>query len=401
MDTGWKMPNSISQDARYGKVNKYTCYSYININNILKTGTSKYANQPEYSTGTNNTHDAPRLYAYNYNFNIPSNATITNIQVRVTSCRMTYHSSGKLYTKLLKLKTGASTTDTGSGDNVASQDQSTYKTRQWKEYTYKGSPSDKEKWNLNVTPSMVNNSNFGCVYQVGNQNSSWCIPRVALIEMKIEYTEPTATLTDNNNNTVPATITITEAAKFNVSISQDSYKDNLDIFYKTTSSTLTIKYTQQRGTSGLYNSGSTPVTRVHSDDLRINNNVYDYEVPTSQVKSSSTSGSVITKTVEIYPGTLTGKQTVTITTGTTTLTATYTVKDTTNGELVDTSSIDNPSQRLFIDNCTFTENKSVQDAGALYVEGRHTTITNSKGSGNTAQNCPEIMLNSECKKFTD
>lgn len=198
-DTGWRSPSRVDQYAKYGKVNQYSCYAYADLFDIKKRD-KHYAYIPN-TGGVNSTHRSPLVYCSGYNFNIPSNATITKILIRQRRCMNTY-SYNKTYIKdyLITLKTGASTSDLGiaskgiGGHNLSEGAKWNYKTKGWGDYTvgdkYKNKEGTvQEVWGVNVTPATANNQNFGCVVQCEGTGSTWHCPKIDSIEMKITYTQ--------------------------------------------------------------------------------------------------------------------------------------------------------------------------------------------------------------------
>ncbi|MCD8211000.1 MAG: hypothetical protein LUC37_05600 [Prevotella sp.] len=358
----------------------------------------------------NKTKDSPWIYPMLFSFKLPDDATITNVAFRVVACNGTNTEDGKIFTKLVKLHLsgikGSKEGDGGVGENIASQNQSYYQYDSWGEYTYGGSPEN--VWDVKLTPETVNSSNFGVVYQVANDSDTYCRLKIASVEMKITYDSPTATLTKTTTTSegtskeeILASSTIINSAEFKVAFEQDNQRGLLDI-YKHNKSTLTITYTHVMGSNGYYNSGGTPETLITASDLRVNDSKRTYSVPITQVKES-TESSVITQTVDIYPGTLVGTQSIHITYGETETILYYQVQNSTpDGELTSDAPFSNPSQGFYIDGCTFTNNKSNGNAGAIYLEGSHYEITNSEGSGNQAvssDKCNNIELNNVCKSF--
>lgn len=140
------------------------------------------------------------LYAYNFGFNIPENARITKVIVKQCFCGDN-NRNGRAKTYLVKLKTGASTSNTGVGynksDNVKWRTHA-YAHQHGMQYSYIGdtTSSVKEFWGVELTPSMINNSDFGCVVQVNATSSSGHKVYMDNIQMRVYYTLEEVTPSD-------------------------------------------------------------------------------------------------------------------------------------------------------------------------------------------------------------
>lgn len=109
------------------------------------------------------------FYMYDYKFNVPENATIKKIEVRPRVCGTKCKYRG-VYLNLLKLKMGASVSDTGVGNNKA--DNLQLVTHEYAHYHGMQEPvfgntdkSIKDYWGLDITPAMVNSADFGTILQ--------------------------------------------------------------------------------------------------------------------------------------------------------------------------------------------------------------------------------------------
>lgn len=138
------------------------------------------------------------FYMYNYQFNIPENAVIKKIEVRPRVCGTKCKYKG-VYLDLLKLKTGASVSDIGVGDNKAGNLQLV--THEYAHYNGMQEPvfgntdkSVKEYWGTEITPAMVNSADFGAILQFkgtlnvrcrteGNKNKVY----VDVVKIRITY----------------------------------------------------------------------------------------------------------------------------------------------------------------------------------------------------------------------
>ena len=138
----------------------------------VNDGTACYADVPSASR----TSDILRVT--NFKFNVPSDATIKGVTVRV---KRRQSGSGPIaYDNLVKLVYNGNE----RGDNRASTDvwPQSFATK-----TYGGSSTD---WNANLTPAMVNSSTFGVDIQFYNASSYSLSAFIDYIDIKIDYTIP-------------------------------------------------------------------------------------------------------------------------------------------------------------------------------------------------------------------
>ncbi len=202
-DTGWKIPRTVKQDNRKAINNGGTCYAFENLNNILQNDDT-YSRIPN-SGGITKTYKSPYVYAYDYGFTLPSNATVTKISCyikcqQISSPNSRYNQGGKLVgvsiSKFchMKLKTGTSLIDGGIGnDRTSSLSNVMLPYQKWTteaEGVFSGTPTE---WGINNKDlvSTINSGNFGCVVQfVGTVDKGWVDPAIAQMKMKIEYTTP-------------------------------------------------------------------------------------------------------------------------------------------------------------------------------------------------------------------
>ncbi len=125
----------------------------------------------EYSSGTAVSN---YLKLTNFGFNIPSGATIVGVQIKILKYADT--DTTQIYDKYLYLIKSGSI----SGSNKAKTSEA------WELYKYYhnyGSSSD--LWGTTLTPSDVNNSNFGLAYSIQINNNIACVDHV---EMTVFYT---------------------------------------------------------------------------------------------------------------------------------------------------------------------------------------------------------------------
>lgn len=181
-DTGWKHGRKIAQYNKFSKVNEKKCYALTSLNGIIDKREFSWATQSD--GGVSSTILSPRIYTYDYGFNIPEFATILKVVVRVTASAKNRDVKDYLVT----LKTGASLSDEGVGINQSED-------MLWGRYI--GSSREfgddelcEEQWGISLTPSDVNNSNFGCVYQFcGIFEDKLSTGKLSDIAMKVYYTQ--------------------------------------------------------------------------------------------------------------------------------------------------------------------------------------------------------------------
>lgn len=234
--TGWLKPSQVNQYSKYGKVNQYTCYAYSDLFDVKKKD-SHYAYIP-LSGGVNSTHKSARVYCSGYGFQIPNNATITKILIRQTRCMGTTPYKGS-YIKdyLIKLKTGASITDLGVGNNLS--DGAIWNSKSRGFGTYESGDkfgTVQEVWGVNITPAVANNQNFGCVVQCIGSDKRWHQPKLDCVEMCIYYTQVNNVATAPNNTSKPENVKINEkeqAVQIESKIVTEYQPDDSDILQST------------------------------------------------------------------------------------------------------------------------------------------------------------------------
>lgn len=199
-DTGWKSPLSVKQDNRKIINNNYTCYNFLDLNDILKNNYN-HAYIPT-TGGIDKIHASPIVYAYNYKFNIPANATVKKVYVLPIIQQSNHPELGKITRlKKLNLKVGASTTDGGTGINIVPKypflRELEIPIQSWtSEETFKIGTSyipagDSKFWGVELTPAVVNSTNFGFVMQlIGTKENKWVNPYIAKMLMKVDYDVP-------------------------------------------------------------------------------------------------------------------------------------------------------------------------------------------------------------------
>lgn len=398
--TGWKTPTIVTQNSSKSLNNGRACYPFVKLDNIKKNDLS-YADTT-LAGGVDKDHASPIVYCNGYNFNIPVTATINKLQVLVICQQSTdsanrYHrgeQTSKYY--FLKLKTGASTTDYGVGRNLITSDK-LLPYKKWSteaNATFSGSPTE---WGVeNITPSIINNSNFGCLIQFkGLYTKAWSTPAIAKVLMNIEYTLPSVT---EVAKTIPSETTI------NVRVAQADLA-KLDVSKPNEAITLHIDYTH------IGEGGQTPILICSSKDLLIGDEkLKSYTVPTLNLESSTVK-TTHTQDVKVYPGTLTGTQTVDIRNNNSynNLTVNGQDKPPINFNVINSNPADtytgitsserekylNGSQRCMIMNSKFDGNHANKNGGAMYILTEHFGRSKNTYTGNNAENSPNIKWNGD------
>lgn len=193
-NTGWKNPKVIKQ---YNKYNGKVGSSWSRLDTV-KLDEPKSKTEPYDLSAVcyklTKTQYSALMYIYDFGFNIPSKANITKILIKLIKCGDDITTS-HVQTTLLKLKTGASVTDQGVGNNIAPF-------KAWRshrdanrmgmdETTHGNSTGTiKNVYGVNITPAMVNSNNFGCVFQCGADGTLGHKAYVDSIQMYVEYTIP-------------------------------------------------------------------------------------------------------------------------------------------------------------------------------------------------------------------
>lgn len=378
--TEWQSPNNVTQDARYKVVNGGTANKWGELNNLKKANTTNWTYIIK--NGVANYRASPVIYCYNFNFTIPSEATITKVHVQTVCQEKTIHPG--VSTKLLKLKTGASTTDFGVGNNKANTTRWPSAAKSWTTHTMSYTP---EQWGVTLTPAQVNSSNFGCVFQcVGLDPEGrkgyphWSYPRVASIQMKIDYS-------------LPSEQTSIEEAKFLIDASIPDTP--LDLNTPNISNILTISFKHLEGTNKKYNPGNTPLIKVKSDGLLCGpNKNSSHDVPIIIVPEATISNTY-TANVNIYPNLKLGKQVLTVEGQNFMKQFAVNVVDSAGTPTL--VSTDHDSQQVVINNCIFSYCNSGHDGGSGWIRSTHATLKgNSHDTCTAVHICSTFCLNNEC-----
>ena len=312
-DTGWKSPLSVAQDDRKSINNGHSCYSFRDLNDIKRNDT--YHAYIPTSGGIDSLRASPMVYAYNYNFNIPANATIKKVYVLPVFQQSNGAGYGNVTKiKTIKLKTGSSTTDGGTGNNLANNsfiEQFKVPIKSWtSESSFKkGSEyvlcGGKDVWNVELTPSVVNSTNFGFVFQVvGTKLKKWVNPYIAKMLMKVEYDTSGQSSSSNTQSKVTTEFydnkTKLEFDEKNNYVSKTAVE--LDITKPNVAKTITIKHEHEGGER------ESPIIVLETNGLLITDNKQKtYTVPTIHF-SNDTSKKEYTQSFKVYPNNLSGEQ---------------------------------------------------------------------------------------------
>lgn len=197
------------------KGEKFSTWSIPRIKYVKKDELNKRGGQWDLSAVCYNlttTRKSALLYCYDFGFNIPKDSEITKVVVKQVFCGDD-KTNGRVTSYRLNLKTGASTSDLGVGNNVSDKVKwrtHRYAHRNGMQYNYIGdtSKSVKEFWGVELTPSIVNSKDFGVIIQC-NASSTKTGHKAYLdvVNVKIYYkkaeTKPTKTV-DNKEEVLNA-----------------------------------------------------------------------------------------------------------------------------------------------------------------------------------------------------
>lgn len=244
--TGWKEPTMVAQYVIPYNVNNATCYEFSDLDHLINGHERRYAEQiPHEKRAVDLYHPSPKVYAYNYGFNIPEKSTITKISLFAKVNQITrplpkfweqVHANHPnevkrpLETSLSKslckfsnvrLKQGKSLSDDGLGEQMADKckvPMLPYK--QWSSEattTFSGTPKE---WGLTAKDpvSVINQTIFGVVIQFkGIYNKGWVNPAIAGLRLKIDYKQPQIRRNYENKDTVKNTNSETPSTEENES----------------------------------------------------------------------------------------------------------------------------------------------------------------------------------------
>ena len=200
--TGWKSPKHVAQCTK--GINSDVCHAYSNLD-FIKARDNNVASTLG-DGGVDKTHESPRVYCYDYNFNIPAGATITKVEVRQRRKNNTLcGSSDGIVDTLIKLKVGASITDLGVGNNLSVGAKWSSKNNGLNDYTVGNVDGTvASTWGINVTPAFANYQFFGCVIQCKGMGDTLMQPCIDVVEMQITYTQlgTVSTTVENTNENI-------------------------------------------------------------------------------------------------------------------------------------------------------------------------------------------------------
>ena len=187
-NTGWKNPGSALFN-KFGENYRATLLSPDNIKQLDTNGAY-----------TNNAVDGVRadrrtgyLIGYNYNFGIPADAYVVGVDIRIFRRRTTVGSAtAKDYH--IGLRNGSLSSHGRIGSNMA-------KSSIWEtSFTVSDYGGSKNLCGANLTPAIVNNTNFGVVLQaVGASASVYAGVSIGAMQLRIHY----ALIPDSGSNPIP------------------------------------------------------------------------------------------------------------------------------------------------------------------------------------------------------
>lgn len=210
------------------------------------------SNDGSYATQVPNTSTTGARYLVleNFGFSIPSTATINGIIISIN--RRKTNSSGQIQDTVVQLKQGS----TLIGSNVAiASDWPTTATVQ----TYGGSSN---MLGTSLTPSDINNSNFGMALRIYNVGGFGAQGEVDNITIEVFYTEavtPTPTPTVTNTTTPTMTVTPTNSATVTPTTSATSTPEVTHTPSATPSPTVTVTPTETITPTPTVTPSTTPV----------------------------------------------------------------------------------------------------------------------------------------------
>lgn len=407
-DTGWKHPTIVTQDSRKELNNGLSCYAFVNLDNIKKEDETYADQQPWAKTGIDSEHKSPMIYAYNYGFDIPKDATVTKITLFVLVQQVThpkyYYEHYVLKRELrfstskfhhLKLKQGTSTIDGGDGNNMASKcavQNLPYQTWSTEETTtFTGTPKDWGITSSNV-PAVINSNNFGVALQfIGTIKNGWCTPGIAQMRMKVEYTVPAKEETPKSEFT---RITVTYQGKEIKFVDDtatggkisDGIIQELKYAHYDISAVISFNF-YHKG-----DSGETPMITFNSTSLIMGATAssyglgktlaYKYAMKSLKVNKDDKE-TKYTKTLAVFPGLLLGEQRIMYTLNGVVYTLRFDVSgfdDTVRSRYM------NKNQQCVIRNCLFRGNTANRIGGASYITSEIYLPSRNIYEANTAKN---------------
>ena len=388
--TGWKTPLTVTQDSRREVNGDHACYAFANLDNI-KTNDYNYASIPS-TGGIDSLRASPVVYAYNYDFNIPLTSKILAINVLPIVQQNNNKNYGDVTKiKTIKLKTGASTTDNGIGTNYADIDfisklkvpMGSWSTEHTFEnggiYALHGTP---EMWNVDLTPAVVNSSNFGWVFQVvGTKYKQWVTPKIAGMKMEIIYS-----ITSEEENT--GYVGFTESYYFKIGGKKITFDSN-NVYSGTDGKGVAGLNVDKPDDKVLFEvfythkgkAGESKIVSLSSDNLKISEEkLKSYTIPTIHYNNDKTN-TWHSIGANIYPSVIGGSQVLTINVDNNTFFIVFNVESDNFTEFNDVEKEKYMSDGQFckVTKCTFIENKAGHvegskkygNGGGLYVLTEH------------------------------
>lgn len=161
---------------------------WLNLSNA-ETNDGNYASNPFDTQGVNTAY----LMCFDFDFNIPTSATIDGVSVSIERYR---DSADNVYDQSVRLFSGPS--KTLIGDDKAGSPSLTWDTTPT--VVSYGSPTD--KWGTSITPSDVNDTNFGVGLRAYAEFGGYGSPEafVDYVEMTIFYTEASGQIKYGNTS---------------------------------------------------------------------------------------------------------------------------------------------------------------------------------------------------------
>lgn len=170
--TGWISPNQLRAGTTYGR------NDWLNIQNL------KYWDDVSYAIcedGVTDEISSQNIYFYDFGFNVPSDAEITNVSVRIRCLNDTI-GGGEIVDELLRIK---STNNEDDGQNT---ENNTVNNRYWDDINISENIYKKYDWlEYQLNPAIVNDPNFGFVYRCRGTSEHACIPLVYGVQVKVDY----------------------------------------------------------------------------------------------------------------------------------------------------------------------------------------------------------------------
>lgn len=423
-ESGWKDPQTVAQDSRNELNGGLSCYQFSYLDTI-KQADDHFAEQVPWSqTGVDTDHKSPMIYAYNYGFNLPTNAVVKKISVYVKCQQLTHPKWYYEYVVLkrelrysvskfcnLKLKVGSSLVDGGSGNDFSDKCGSQMLPyQQWSTEsltTFSGTP---EEWGLtgdNII-NIINNGNFGVALQfVGTVKNGWVNPGVARIMINIEYDVPELDVLGPSKF---EKITVTYGGK-EVKFTNSKSDVLTDLVYDNFSSPAIVSFNfYHKGSAG-----QTPIIIFESDSLLMGPNQKAYnddKCSTGKYTMNSIycnedkDEKMYTVPLAVFPGILLGEQTIKYKLDDVEYTLVFNII---TSSLSDSERFKfmNLNQQCMIKDCVFFKNHADGVGGANYITSEFYNAENNiygidamanttNNKNNQPKNCANTYWLNEC-----